>query len=82
MAENSRVRIPATLEQYLKSQAPRVLGISENAVSSVHLSELMDKICYEHRQIFAGVLMPANGMQMLAVAVPTEQGTESINSNI
>lgn len=82
MAENSRVRIPTTLEQYLKSQAPRVLGISENAVSSVHLSELMDKICYEHRQIFAGVLIPANGMQMVAVAVPSERDTDSIYSNI
>jgi hypothetical protein len=49
MAENTRVRLEPDIESYLKSQAERVLGKSDQKLSGAELTTLTNRIIYEHR---------------------------------
>lgn len=49
MAENTRVRLEGDIEQYLKSQAERVLGKSPDFVTGADLTTLTNRLLYEHR---------------------------------
>lgn len=49
MAENLRVRIETDIQDYLKSQAERVIGKDSKEVTSADLTTLTNRIIYEHK---------------------------------
>lgn len=59
MAENLRVRVKPDIEAYLKSQSLRVLGKSDELLAGADLSTLVNRLLYEHKQVFQyGKLVP------------------------
>ncbi|MBD1838881.1 hypothetical protein [Coleofasciculus sp. FACHB-501] len=49
MAENTRVRVEPDIQDYLKSQAERVIGKPSKDVTSADLTTLTNRIIYEHK---------------------------------
>ncbi len=49
MAVNTRVRIDADIESYVRSQSERVMGISPDKVTAADLTTLTNRILYEHK---------------------------------
>lgn len=49
MAENTRVRLEPDIENYLKSQAERVLGKSSEKFTGAELTTLTNRVIYEHK---------------------------------
>jgi hypothetical protein len=49
MATNTRIRIDADIEAYIRSQAERVMGISPDKLTAADLTTLTNRILYEHK---------------------------------
>ena len=49
MAANTRVRIEPDIEQYLRSQGERVLGIPADKLSGADITTLTNRLLYEHK---------------------------------
>ncbi len=49
MAANTRIRIDADIEAYIKSQAERVMGINPKDLTPADLTTLTNRILYEHK---------------------------------
>ena len=49
MATNTRIRIDADIEAYIRSQADRVMGISPDKLTAADLTTLTNRILYEHK---------------------------------
>ena len=49
MATNTRIRIEPDLEDYLRSQAERVIGKSGDAITGAELTTLTNRLLYEHK---------------------------------
>jgi hypothetical protein len=49
MATNTRIRIDADIEIYLKSQSERVMGITPDKLTAADLTTLTNRILYEHK---------------------------------
>ena len=49
MATNTRVRIDADLEIYIKSQSERVMGLNPDKLTAADLTTLTNRILYEHK---------------------------------
>ncbi len=89
MATNTRVRIDADIEAYIRSQSERVMGISSDKLTAADLTTLTNRLLYEHklaqsmmRQEFIprllgwlkGVLPSVgNGSKVLAIAPQPQQ---------
>ena len=51
MAENTRVRLEAHIETYLKSQSSRVLGKEGAKLTGAELTTITNCLLYEHKQL-------------------------------
>lgn len=51
MAENTRVRLEAHIETYLKSQSSRVLGKEGTKLTGAELTTITNCLLYEHKQL-------------------------------
>ncbi len=49
MAVNTRIRIDADIEAYIKSQSERVMGINPDKLTATDLTTLTNRILYEHK---------------------------------
>jgi hypothetical protein len=49
MATNTRVRIDADIEAYIRSQSERVMGISSDKLTAADLTTLTNRLLYEHK---------------------------------
>ena len=49
MAINTRIRIDADIETYIRSQSERVMGIDQNKLTAADLTTLTNRILYEHK---------------------------------
>lgn len=49
MPANTRIRIEADIEVYLRSQSERVLGKPEDKVSGAELTTIANRLLYEHK---------------------------------
>src|SRR4028118_473114 len=49
MATNTRIRIDADIETYIRSQSERVMGIDQNKLTAADLTTLTNRILYEHK---------------------------------
>ncbi len=49
MAANTRIRIDADIETYIKSQSERVMGIAPDNLTASDLTTLTNRILYEHK---------------------------------
>lgn len=49
MATNTRVRIDADIEAYIRSQSERVMGMSPDKLTAADLTTLTNRILYEHK---------------------------------
>jgi hypothetical protein len=49
MASNTRIRVETDIEDYLKSQAKRVIGKSGDEVSGAELTTIANRVLYEHK---------------------------------
>ena len=49
MATNTRIRIEADIEAYIRSQSQRVMGIESDKLTPADLTTLTNRILYEHR---------------------------------
>jgi hypothetical protein len=49
MATNTRIRIDADLELYVRSQSERVMGIESDKLTAADLTTLTNRILYEHK---------------------------------
>jgi hypothetical protein len=49
MAQNTRIRIEPDIEEYLKSQAQRVLGKSADSATGADLTTITNRLLYEHK---------------------------------
>jgi len=49
MPENTRIRLEPDLENYLKTQAERVLGKEGGKLTGAELTTLTNRIIYEHK---------------------------------
>lgn len=49
MAVNTRIRLEADIEAYLRSQSERVMGISSDKLSGADVTTLTNRIIYEHK---------------------------------
>jgi hypothetical protein len=49
MATNTRIRIDADIEVYLRSQSERVLGIDSSKLTAADLTTLTNRVLYEHK---------------------------------
>ena len=49
MATNTRIRVDADIEAYIRSQADRVMGISPDKLTAADLTTLTNRILYEHK---------------------------------
>jgi hypothetical protein len=49
MATNTRVRIDADIETYIRSQSQRVMGIPSDKLTAADLTTLTNRILYEHK---------------------------------
>jgi hypothetical protein len=49
MATNTRVRIDADIEVYIRSQSERVMGISSEKLTAADLTTLTNRLLYEHK---------------------------------
>jgi hypothetical protein len=86
MAENTRVRLEPDLENYLKTQAERVLGKSGEKLTGAELTTLTNRVLYEHKiaqsmarqvplaKLFNWVmgLVPGSGSKVVALQTSTD----------
>ena len=49
MAINTRIRIDADIETYIRSQSERVMGIDPEKLTATDLTTLTNRILYEHK---------------------------------
>lgn len=49
MAANTRIRIDSDIENYIKSQAERVMGIAPDKLTAADLTTLTNRLLYEHK---------------------------------
>jgi len=49
MATNSRVRIDADIEAYIRTQSERVMGITPDKLTAADLTTLTNRVLYEHK---------------------------------
>ncbi len=49
MAQNTRVRIEADIEVYVRAQSERVMGVPSQLLSAAELTTLTNRIIYEHK---------------------------------
>lgn len=49
MAANTRIRIDADIEVYIRSQSERVMGISSDKLTASDLTVLVNRVLYEHK---------------------------------
>jgi hypothetical protein len=49
MATNTRVRIDADIEIYIRSQSERVMGIPSDKLTAGDLTVLVNRVLYEHK---------------------------------
>jgi hypothetical protein len=49
MATNTRVRLDADIEAYIRSQSERVMGIGSDQLTAADLTTLTNRILYEHK---------------------------------
>ncbi len=49
MASNTRIRVEADIEDYLRNQAERVIGKSGDEVSGTELTTIVNRLLYEHK---------------------------------
>src|SRR4028119_1122567 len=49
MAINTRIRIDADIETYIRSQSERVMGIDPEKLTAADLTTLTNRILYEHK---------------------------------
>jgi hypothetical protein len=49
MATNTRVRIDADIETYVRSQSERVMGIPSDKLTASDLTVLVNRVLYEHK---------------------------------
>jgi hypothetical protein len=49
MAANTRIRIEPDLEDYLRSQAERVIGKSGSEISGAEITTIANRLLYEHK---------------------------------
>jgi hypothetical protein len=49
MATNTRIRIDADIEVYIRSQSERVMGIASDKLTAADLTTLTNRILYEHK---------------------------------
>jgi hypothetical protein len=49
MASNTRIRVEADIEDYLKNQAERVIGKPGDEVSGAELTTIANRLLYEHK---------------------------------
>ena len=49
MATNTRVRLDADIEAYIRSQSERVMGVSPDKLTAADLTTLTNRILYEHK---------------------------------
>ncbi len=49
MAINTRIRIDADIETYIRSQSERVMGIGSDKLTAADLTTLTNRILYEHK---------------------------------
>lgn len=49
MAINTRVRIEADIEVYVRAQSERVMGVPSQQLSAAELTTLTNRIIYEHK---------------------------------
>lgn len=49
MATNTRIRIDADIEAYLRAQSERVMGISPEKLTAADLTTLANRVLYEHK---------------------------------
>jgi hypothetical protein len=49
MATNTRIRIDADIEAYIRSQSERVMGIAPDKLTAADLTTLTNRILYEHK---------------------------------
>ncbi|NEO34409.1 MAG: hypothetical protein F6K36_29220 [Symploca sp. SIO3C6] len=49
MAQNTRVRIEADIEVYVRTQSERVMGVPSQQLSAAELTTLTNRILYEHK---------------------------------
>jgi len=89
MAINTRIRIDADIETYIRSQSERVMGIGSDKLTAADLTTLTNRILYEHKlaqtmmrqelipRLFGwlkGVLpMVGNGSKVVAIAPQPQQ---------
>lgn len=49
MATNTRIRIDADIENYVRSQSERVLGVASDKLTAADLTTLVNRVIYEHK---------------------------------
>lgn len=49
MATNTRVRLDADIEAYMRSQSERVMGIEPEKLTAADLTTLTNRLLYEHK---------------------------------
>ncbi|HEY9596122.1 MAG TPA: hypothetical protein V6D33_00430 [Cyanophyceae cyanobacterium] len=49
MAINTRVRLEADIEAYIRSQSERVMGIASDKLTAADLTTLTNRVLYEHK---------------------------------
>lgn len=49
MATNTRIRIDADIEAYIRSQSERVMGINPDKLTAADLTTLTNRVLYEHK---------------------------------
>lgn len=49
MAANTRIRIDSDIENYIKSQSERVMGIASDKLTTADLTTLTNRLLYEHK---------------------------------
>jgi hypothetical protein len=87
MPSNTRIRVEADIEDYLRSQSERVIGKPANEVSGAELTTIANRILYEHklaqtmiRQEFIPrvltwikAILPGGGGNKVVAISPSEQ---------
>jgi hypothetical protein len=98
MAENKRLRIESHIEDYLKSQAERVLGrqVDVNKLSATELNIVANGVIYEHKlaqamarqiplaSLFSWLIswVSGNGNKVVALQPPTSQSALSESESV
>lgn len=87
MATNTRIRIDADIENYIRSQSERVMGIPSEKLTAADLTTLTNRILYEHKlaqtmmrqefipRLFSWLkgVLPGLGSKVVAMPAKAEQ---------